>query len=103
MVRWRDILFEIRTLLHEPLRYHPNIIRLLEFRWDSASQTGSPFPALVLEYAEFGTLSHLQLSTTSPLQFCIKQKLCYDIGRGLSILHACGVVHGDLKHENVLI
>lgn len=26
-----------------------------------------------------------------------------DVGRGLSALHACGIVHGDMKHENVLI
>lgn len=57
----------------------------------------------MLEYADHGTFDHLQRSNGSPLPFRIKQKLCYDIGRGLSILHACGVVHGDLKHENVLI
>lgn len=101
--RWRDILFEIRALLHEPLRYHPNIVHLLDIRWDG-SETGSPFPTLVVEYAESGTLLSLQRSHSQhPLPFSIKQKLCYDVGRGLSILHACGIVHGDLKHENVLI
>lgn len=101
-LRWRGILFEIRTLLHEPLRYHPNIVRLLEIGWD-ASETGSAFPALYLEFAEFGTLDTLQQSKPTRLPFRIKQKLCYDVGRGLSIVHACGIVHGDLKHENVLI
>ncbi|TLS24361.1 hypothetical protein PpBr36_08942 [Pyricularia pennisetigena] len=102
--RWRDILFEIRALLHEPLRYHPNIAHLLDIRWDGGGETGSPFPTLVVEYAEFGTLLSLQRShAQEPLPFSIKQKLCYDVGRGLSILHACGIVHGDLKHENVLI
>ncbi|TLD28277.1 hypothetical protein PspLS_04132 [Pyricularia sp. CBS 133598] len=102
--RWRDILFEIRALLHEPLRYHPNIVHLLDIRWDAGSETGSPFPTLMVEYAEFGTLLSLQRShAQDPLPFSIKQKLCYDVGRGLSILHACGIVHGDLKHENVLI
>ncbi|KAJ9602351.1 hypothetical protein H2200_013206 [Cladophialophora chaetospira] len=101
-LRWRGILFEIRTLLHEPLRYHPNVVRLLEIGWD-ASETGSAFPALYLEFAEFGTMETVQQKRSSPLPFRIKQKLCYDVGRGLSILHACGIVHGDLKHENVLI
>ncbi|TLD03597.1 uncharacterized protein PgNI_11774 [Pyricularia grisea] len=102
--RWRDILFEVRALLHEPLRYHPNIAHLLDIRWDGGGETGSPFPTLVVEYAEFGTLLNLQRShAQDPLLFSIKQKLCYDVGRGLSILHACGIVHGDLKHENVLV
>lgn len=41
--------------------------------------------------------------SADPLPFTIKQKLCYDVGRGLSILHACGIIHGDLNHRNVLI
>ncbi|KAI8713360.1 hypothetical protein NCS52_01280200 [Fusarium sp. LHS14.1] len=101
--RWKDILLEVRALLHEPLRYHPNIVHLLDFGWSHSSETGSPFPTLVLEYADFGTLDDLQLKSESPLPFRIKQKLCYDVGRGLSILHACGIVHGDLKHNNVLV
>jgi serine/threonine protein kinase len=101
--QWRDILFEIRALLHEPLRYHPNIVRLLDIGWAASAETGSSFPQLVLEYADHGTFDHLQRSNGSALPFRIKQKLCYDIGRGLSIIHACGIIHGDLKHENVLI
>ncbi|KLU87114.1 serine/threonine protein kinase, partial [Magnaporthiopsis poae ATCC 64411] len=97
--RWRDTLFEIRALLHQPLRYHPNVVRLLDIRWDGS---GSLFPTLVVELAEFGTLHSLQRARPA-LPFSVKQKLCYDVGKGLSILHACGIVHGDLKHENVLV
>ncbi|PHH67738.1 hypothetical protein CDD82_1173 [Ophiocordyceps australis] len=99
---WRGILLEMSVLLHEPIRYHPNIVRLLDVWWNATGQTASPFPALVQEYAEFGTLDRLQ-ADVGALAFGIKQKLCYDVGRGLSILHACGIVHGDLKHENVLV
>jgi serine/threonine protein kinase len=55
-----------------------------------------------MEYASLGTFATLQASS-EPLPFSVKQKLCYDVGRGLSALHACGIVHGDMKHENVLI
>ncbi|KAG7284599.1 hypothetical protein NEMBOFW57_010977 [Staphylotrichum longicolle] len=99
---WRDVLLEIRALLHEPIRYHPNIVNFLGIRWDASTDTGSPFPAIVQEYAAFGTLDKLQ-QRSEPLPFSIKQKLCYDVGRALSIIHACGMVHGDLKHENVLV
>ncbi|PHH93306.1 hypothetical protein CDD83_8005 [Cordyceps sp. RAO-2017] len=101
-MQWRDVLLEIRVLLHKPIRYHPNIVRLLGIGWDNSSEIASPFPALIQEYAEFGTLAKLQADNKS-LPFNIKQKLCYDVGRGLSILHACGIIHGDLKHENVLV
>jgi serine/threonine protein kinase/ankyrin repeat protein len=100
--QWAEVLLEIRALLHEPVRYHPNIVRLLDIRWDASADTGSPFPGLVVEYAKYGTLASLQHSS-APLPFSIKQKLCYDIGRALSIIHACGMIHGDLKHENILV
>ncbi|KAK3372270.1 serine/threonine protein kinase, partial [Podospora didyma] len=100
--RWHDVLLEIRALLHNPIHYHPNIVRLLDIRWDASIDTGSSFPILIQEYGAFGTLDKLQKSDP-PLPFSIKQKICYDVGRGLSIIHACGIVHGDLKHENVLI
>jgi serine/threonine protein kinase len=55
-----------------------------------------------MEYASLGTFKTLQASS-EPLSFPVKQKLCYDVGRALSALHASGIVHGDMKHENVLI
>ncbi|RII08365.1 serine/threonine protein kinase Japonica Group [Alternaria sp. MG1] len=99
---WKEILFEIRALLHEPIRYHPNIIRLLGIQWGLSPISESTYPVLIMEYASLGTFATLQASS-EPLSFAAKQKLCYDVGRGLSALHACGIVHGDMKHENVLI
>jgi serine/threonine protein kinase len=99
---WKDILFEIRALLHEPIRYHPNIVRLLGIQWGLSPISESTYPVLIMEYASLGTFDTLQASS-EPLSFAVKQKLCYDVGRALSALHACGIVHGDMKHENVLI
>lgn len=101
---WSSILLEVRALMHEHIRYHPNIVRLLGFTWAMgwSSLSGSVYPMLIMEYAQFGTLKDVQ-ALSAPLSFAVKQKLCHDIARGLSILHACGIIHGDLKHENVLI
>ncbi|KAK7042915.1 hypothetical protein VNI00_008651 [Paramarasmius palmivorus] len=98
---WKHILLEIRALLHEPIRYHPNIVRLLGLSWGAAKGHRSNFPMLVLEFSELGNFAQLQ--ETENLPFDVKKKLCYDISKGISILHACGIVHGDLKHDNVLI
>ncbi|OJD11136.1 serine/threonine protein kinase [Emergomyces pasteurianus Ep9510] len=80
---WSDVALELRALLHKPLRYHPNIVHLLGLGWGSSGESDSAYPKIIIEYATF--------------------KLCHDIARGLAIIHACGIVHGDLKHENVLI
>ncbi|KAL0574424.1 hypothetical protein V5O48_007527 [Marasmius crinis-equi] len=98
---WKHILLEIRALLHQPIRYHPNIVRMLGLSWGAAYDSGTSFPVLALELAELGTLEHLQINERLP--FNVKKRICWDVSKGLSILHACGVVHGDLKHENVLI
>jgi hypothetical protein len=99
---WKDILFELRALLHEPIRYHPNLVRLLGIQWGLSAMSESAYPVLIMEYGSLGTLNALQASS-EPLSFPVKQKLCYDVGRALSALHACGIAHGDMKHENVLI
>ncbi|KAH8816571.1 hypothetical protein F5884DRAFT_227707 [Xylogone sp. PMI_703] len=101
-IDWQDVFLEVRALLHEPLRYHPNIVRLLGFGWGTSDENSTVLPQLVIEFSEIGSMETLQ-KYGDPLPFSVKQKLCYDVGRGLSILHACGIVHGDLTHANVLI
>ncbi|KAH9208697.1 kinase-like domain-containing protein, partial [Leptodontidium sp. 2 PMI_412] len=39
----------------------------------------------------------------SSLPFATKKSIALNIARGLSALHQCGVIHGDMKPENVLI
>jgi serine/threonine protein kinase len=99
----QSILTEFHAFLHPPLLEHPNIIDFLALAWGS-----NPFeplhklPVLVVEYADQGTLADLQ-SREESLSDQIKLALCLGIARGLSALHKRGIVHGDVKPENVLI
>ncbi|KAL2132010.1 hypothetical protein VTI74DRAFT_4316 [Chaetomium olivicolor] len=90
---------EIRILSHKPLREHPNIIKILGVNWELES--GYPEPFLLLERAN-ADLAGFQ-SRHRSLPFSTKKSIALDIACGLSALHQCGIVHGDMKPQNVLI
>lgn len=98
-----SVLTELHSLVTPELLEHPNIINFLGYAWGS-----NPFapqlrlPALVAEYAEHGTLTQL-LRRIPELDPGWKHLLCLDVARGLSALHAAGLIHSDVKTDNVLI
>jgi len=95
-------MMELYALVHRPLLEHPTIVNYVALAWGS-----NPFepthrlPIPVVEYAEHGTLADLQQKDDLPSES--RQSLCLDVALGLDILHRCGIVHGDVKAENVLI
>ena len=99
----QNVLTEFHALINPRLCHHANVIDFLGIAWGS-----NPFssqhrlPALIVEYAEHGTLTQL-LRKNKKLDFKIKHLLCLDIARGLSALHQAGLVHGDVKTDNILI
>lgn len=95
-------LMELYALKHEPLRQHPNIVDLLGLAWGSNYFDSSHrLPVLVVEYADHGSLADLQ--KRHDLTPSIRGRLALDIGHGLQMLHRCGMIHGDVKSENILI
>jgi predicted Ser/Thr protein kinase len=80
---------------------HPNLVSLHGYTLEPLG--------LVMEFVELGSLSYL-------LYYCedskieakmtdgrIKKKLILGVLLGMAQLHACSVVHGDLKPQNILI
>lgn len=55
-----------------------------------------------MEYADQGTLVDY-FDHEPDLPFSTRKMLCADVANGLLALHCCGIVHGDLKLENVLV
>lgn len=103
---------DIITLCKEPIRRHPNIVRLLA--WGLCLDTledpkgDTPrIPLLVLERANGNLGEYLQNEIefeSNHRAFALEQcKLCLDIGRGLEAIHKMNMTHGDLKLSNILI
>lgn len=106
--RIRVIFNELLTMNHAPLAAHPNIVNLLGvgFETEGPSDTQTVIPVLVLECAELGNLAEILETARKedrPLAFHEKMSLCLDVAQGLEILHACDIVHGDVKAENILV
>jgi serine/threonine protein kinase len=104
----KAVAWESHCLFHPPVRKSENIVELLGLCWESVEvQTTSgsvrtPVPALIMECADEGTLDDL-LQSGESIAFALKMKLGLDVARGLETLHESGLVHCDLKANNVLL
>lgn len=104
---FRTLELEILSLCHPPLRDHRNIIDLISWGYDYPTLDATKcLPVLIMEKA-MTSLSDFLQSETKPggarLSWETKHQLCLDISEGLEILHRNGIVHGDVKPDNVLI
>ena len=100
----RAVFLEYRALSHAPIRRHPNVVNLLDLGWETDPnewKAGVKWPVLILEYADQGMLT--TFLDQSRLSLETKAKLCLDVARGLKVLHNSGIIHGDLKMENILV
>jgi serine/threonine protein kinase/ankyrin repeat protein len=93
------ICLEILALTHPEIGCHSNIVKLLG--WGTEQGFYSPL-TLVMELATCDLASFLKKKNLSP-EFELHFSICVDVAAGLDQLHSCGLIHGDLKPQNVLI
>lgn len=97
--RLRTVLNEIRIMHHTPLRDHPNILSVFGYGWRTVGEDSLPY--LVVEYGLYGNLR--KYLTEAPRSLATKIILAGDIAAGISALHQCEIIHGDLKLENIVV
>ncbi|KAK0725182.1 kinase-like domain-containing protein [Lasiosphaeris hirsuta] len=98
--RLKAIIFEVQIMRHGPLREHPNILSVNGYGWNM--KTDQSLPYLVVEYAPMGSLREYLALTKRMATSQDVEILTGDVAAGLSALHTCGIIHGDVKLDNVL-
>ncbi|RYP28167.1 hypothetical protein DL767_007315 [Monosporascus sp. MG133] len=99
---YRALANELRVLSHPPLMKHDNIVKINTIGWTRLDPVGAMWmPMVFLELAELGTLT--QYLSENHLDVDSKLEISQDVGHGLQALHACGITHGDLKFDNILL
>lgn len=97
--RLRSVILEVQIMRHPPLRAHPNCPSALGYGWNTRNNLIMPY--VVVEYAPLGTLrEHLK---NFELHLRDIEILLGDVASGLAALHTCGIVHGDIKLDNILV
>ena len=79
---------------------HPNVVQTLDF--GEVATNGERCSFIVLEYVEGETLRDLQRELDR-----VPEQLCRHIGqgtaKGLCAIHDAGIVHRDIKSDNVIV
>ncbi|KAK1273970.1 Serine/threonine-protein kinase HT1 [Acorus gramineus] len=78
--------------------YHPNIVQFI------AACKKPPVYCIITEYMSQGTL-RMYLHKKEPYSLSMETilRLALDISRGMQYLHSQGVIHRDLKSDNLLL
>ncbi|KAK8122857.1 serine/threonine protein kinase [Apiospora sp. TS-2023a] len=95
-----SFLREVAVLLHPPIRTHGCFIQTIACGWDDRSSQALQ-PYLVLDYSIHGTLPQYLRRCRIPSSE--RQELALDVTSGLKFLHECGIIHGDIKPDNILV
>jgi serine/threonine protein kinase len=92
---------ELMLTAHDPLHEDVNIVQVLGYRW-------LPFelyPSILVDNADLGTLDQY-LRTRGGFsgdEWDECHRLCLDVAHALTSVHGQGIVHGDVKPQNVLV
>lgn len=85
---------------HTHVATNPNILSLLAYGWKQEHSTILPY--ILVDYSPHGTLRNFMLRNTE-MPLYQRKRLVLDVAAGLDELHLTGIIHGDVKLDNVLV
>jgi len=97
---WSAMATEFAILKNKHLEKHENIVRILGVCWQPSADT-TPMPALILEAAQMDMEKFFSGGRPTSLPQLLK--LAVQITSGVEAIHAVGVIHGDIKPQNILM
>ncbi len=96
---------EVRSLYHYRIRDHPNVVKLIACGYDFTHRNPIRSPRLMVEQPICSLQDLLATPETYRRPIFRRTRgtaLCLDVASALDCLRRCGIVHGDLKPDNVL-
>jgi serine/threonine protein kinase len=83
---------------------HPNIVRFHGvFRHHAEGGAAHPFLCIVMEFCPFGTLKQQIQARTKTLSTAGVITMAKELASAVGYMHDRGIIHGDLKSDNILI
>ena len=81
---------------------HPNVVRVYEYGYAHGDPRGEPggHAYLAMEYIAGGSLKQMLGSPWEPAEAL---RLMHKVAQGLGAVHAAGVIHRDLKPDNIML
>lgn len=90
---------EVQVLCDLTVARHPNIVKLLFVGF----QTENPYPIIAMELGKYGSLDHVLRDSGAGPSHLQRLHITMDIACGMRHLHQSGLIHGDLKPDNIII
>ncbi|KAA8903441.1 kinase-like domain-containing protein [Sphaerosporella brunnea] len=94
---------EVLILSQAPVRAHRNIVNLEGICWEIMPMTQKAVPVLVFEKAAWDLQQFMKVQEGMNMSTEERLNICTDIGSAIMALHAYGVIHGDIKPQNILV
>jgi serine/threonine protein kinase len=88
--------FEQEAKLMKKLR-HPHLVNFYGYYQDETHYS------IVMEYVSGGSLDKILYDTEQPFSWPTRWDVAHDVASGVSFLHDKGIIHRDLKSQNILV